>query len=209
MRLRPATDADAPAMLGIYAPFVRSTAISFELDPPAPAEFARRLRENREHAAWLVCADDSPDTTSAGRPPIAGYAYGSRFRPRPAYRWSIEVTVYIHPAHHRRGIGLALYTSLLACLRVQGFQTATAGIALPNPASVRLHERLGFTSVGVFHAAGFKFAAWHDVLWMELALGDRPASPRETLTTAQAERTPEWSRAIAAGQALLKPAPPR
>ena len=194
LRLRTARDADAAGMLAIYEPFVRTTAISFELEPPDLTEFTRRVRETREYAPWLVCESDGA---------IAGYAYGSKFRPRPAYRWTIEVTVYVSPAFHRRGIGRALYEALLGCVRAQGYQGATAGIALPNDASIRLHESVGFRPIGVFHAAGFKLGAWHDVAWYELTLGSRGTAPAEPLTTANAQQTDEWHHALARGESLI------
>ncbi len=194
MQLRLGREDDAAAMLAIYAPFVRTTAISFELEPPDLAEFCQRIRDTLEYAPWLVC-----DHGGA----IAGYAYGSKFRPRAAYRWTIEVTVYVSPAYHRRGVGRALYTALLNCLRCQGFQTATAGIALPNDASIRLHESVGFRPVGVFHAAGFKLGAWHDVAWYERSLGDRGPSPNEPVPTAAAMNLPGWRNAMQSGQEVL------
>lgn len=192
--IRLATEADAPAMLAIYTPYVRETAISFEAEPPPIEEFTQRVRSTLEYAPWLACVE---------RGQVAGYAYGGRWRPRAAYRWTIETTVYVARARHGRGVGRALYRALLACLKVQGFRTATAGITLPNDASVRLHERVGFEPVGVFHAAGHKFGRWHDVGWYELALGARVPDPPETIPTIEASLDPGWSAALAEASAGL------
>jgi L-amino acid N-acyltransferase YncA len=185
--IRLAREADAAQMLAIYAPVVRETAISFELEPPTEDEFRQRIRNVLEYAPWLVCEDNGD---------ILGYAYASRFRPRAAYQWTVEVTVYVHPDRHRRGVGRALYMALLECLRLQGYCTAVAVIALPNPASVALHESLGFAHIGVFHAVGYKHGQWHDVGWWELALRERDPSPAPPLRLHDVLDTPEWQEAL-------------
>lgn len=152
---------DVPAILAIYAPFVRDTAVSFEYEPPTLAEMERRLRAFQQEYPSLVCE-------RAGQ--VAGYAYASRFRSRTAYQWTAEVTVYVHPDHQRRGVAGTLYRSLLDRLRVQGFRTAVAGITLPNAGSVALHESLGFQPVGVFQRVGFKHGQWHDTGWWQIDL---------------------------------------
>ncbi len=110
---------------------------------------------------------------------LAGFAYASQHRTRAAYRWSVDVSVYVAPASHRLGIARRLYTALLGTLEEQGYRTAFAGIALPNDASTGFHRSMGFTEVGIYHRVGFKFGRWRDVLWLERALltGDEP--PRE------------------------------
>jgi phosphinothricin acetyltransferase len=161
MLIRPATRVDVEAMLAIYAPIVRDSAISFELEPPTPGEFARRLDAVPQGAPWLVAE-------SGGA--ILGYAYASKFRERAAYRFTVETTVYVRDDMRRRGVARALYAELFTQLRAAGFATALAVIALPNPASVALHESLGFRPVGVFHRVGFKFDRWHDTGWWEFDL---------------------------------------
>lgn len=188
--IRLARETDAPDMLAIYAPVVRDTPISFELVPPSPDEFAGRIRATLEFAPWLAWEE-------GGR--VVGYAYGGRWRAREAYRWTVEVTVYVHPEAHGRGVGRGLYTALFSCLCLQGFQTATAGVTLPNEGSVRLHESMGFRPIGVFHAVGFKFGRWHDVGWFERALGDHGPAPAETKSVAAASRDPAWEAALAPG----------
>lgn len=152
--IRTAEESDAEGVLSIYAPVVRETAISFELEPPSLEEMRERIRSLRGRLPWLVCAEG---------PEVCGYAYADRFRTRAAYQWSAEVTVYVSPTWRRRGVGQALYTSLLEALRLLGYRSAFAGIALPNPASVALHEALGFLPAGTFSTAGFKLGQWHDV----------------------------------------------
>ena len=193
-RTRIATAADAAPVQAIYGPVVRDTVISFEKDPPSVAEMRRRIADALATHPWLVCERDGA---------VVGYAYASRHRVRAAYDWSVDVSVYIHPAWHRRGIGRALYASLFAILRLQGYTNAYAGIALPNPGSVGLHEAVGFEPVGVYRQVGFKHGAWHDVGWWHLPLRPRPARPRPPRPLAEVQASPRWAAALAAGQALL------
>jgi len=181
--IRLARDADAAALAAIYAPWVRDTAVSFELEPPSPDEMRRRLETTLARWPWLVAADGDG---------IAGYAYASEHRARAAYRWSVDVTVYLDGAHRRRGLGRALYTALLPIVRAQGYRSAYAGITLPNAGSVGLHEAMGFRPVGVYRNVGWKHGAWHDVGWWELDLGAPAGDPAEPLTLAQVRRTSAW-----------------
>jgi phosphinothricin acetyltransferase len=166
--IRHATPADAGALLAIYAPFVRDTAVSFELEPPTVQSFGERIVRAQAKWAWLVAEHD-------GR--VAGYAYASAFRERAAYRFSVEMSAYVAPASRRNGIGRALYECLFEILIAKGYCTAFAGITIPNDSSVRFHRALGFSEVGVFRRAGWKLGAWHDVSWWQRRLQDGP--PRE------------------------------
>ena len=159
---------DVDAMLAIYAPVVENTAISFETAAPSADEFASRLDAVLARYPWLVCE-------IGGR--VAGYAYAGEFKTRAAYQWSVESTVYVHADFRRLGVGRAALASLFACLRLQGFRAAYAGIALPNAASVALHESMGFKRVGVYPKVGYKLGAWRDVGWWRLALADMPDDP--------------------------------
>ncbi len=193
--IRLAEEPDAERMLAIYAPIVRDTAISFELEPPTAEEFRQRIRDSKEFAPWLVCEMEGV---------ILGYAYAGRIRLRAAYQWSVEVTVYVNPEYHRRGVGGAVYTSLFECLRLLGFCGAIAVITLPNPASVSLHESLGFEPIGVFNSIGYKLGEWHDSGWWQLVLqehGPSPAPPRRLL---EALNTREWQNALDKGLSLLR-----
>lgn len=169
MLIRYATPDDAPAIHAIYAPIVESTGISFELLPPSVDEMRRRIASTMERYPWLVAMDGDS---------LAGYAYATSFRVRPAYQWSVEVSAYVAEAARGRGIGRTLYEALLPELAERGFVSAFAGIALPNEASIALHEACGFTKVGVFHRAGYKLGAWRDVGWWERALRGPDPEPR-------------------------------
>src|SRR5882672_78531 len=167
LKIRPATAADAASLLTIYRPFVESTAVSFETVAPTADEFASRIAKAVAGWQWLLAE-------RAGR--CIGYAYGSTHRERRAYRWSVGVSAYVHPSHHRQGVGRTLYERLLEDLAQKGFCNAYAGITMPNEGSIALHRSLGFESIGVFKAVGRKFGKWHDVAWFQRVLR---SSPRE------------------------------
>jgi L-amino acid N-acyltransferase YncA len=159
--IRPVEECDAARCAEIYAPFVADNWVSFELDPPGEDEMASRIADFGASHGWLVAEVDGH---------VAGYAYGSPHRPRPAYASSCDVAVYVDPAHSRRGIGRALYAALLPLLASKGFHAAFAGIALPNEPSIALHEAMGFTPVGVYREVGWKLGGWRDVGWWQRLL---------------------------------------
>ena len=165
LTIRQATEADARALLAIYAPYVEKTPISFETAAPSVDEFAGRIRKNLSAWQYLVAERDGG---------IAGYAYGSTHRERAAYRFSVEVSAYLDPRYHRQGIGSALYARLFEDLTAKGYCTAFAGITVPNDASIGMHRSVGFEMIGVFRNVGWKFDRWHDVAWMQRTLRDRP-----------------------------------
>jgi len=160
--IRSATTADAEAIQRIYAPFVLETVISFEEVPPTVEEMAGRITSTQKAHPWLVAVDGGK---------VCGYAYAGAHRERAAYRFSADTTVYIAPEAQRRGIGHMLYAELLPELKRRGVHMAFAGIALPNPGSVALHQSMGFAPVGVYREVGFKFGRWHDVGWWQRPLG--------------------------------------
>jgi L-amino acid N-acyltransferase YncA len=169
--LRDATGRDAGACAAIYAPYVTGTAVSFELEPPTADEMAARIAAAAARYAWLVLED-------GGR--VVGFAYGQAFRERAAYRWACETSIYLEARRRRSGGGRALYGALLARLAERGYRRAFAGMTLPNEASVGLHRALGFEPVGVYRRVGWKHGAWHDVAWVQKAIGpdqDPPAEP--------------------------------
>lgn len=145
------------------------SASSFEERAPTAEEFVRRIERTARTHPWLVAEDGEA---------VIGFAYGCPHRERAAYRWAADVSVYVAPEHHRRGVGRALYGSLLPLLVRQGLHVACAGITLPNDASVALHESFGFTPVGVYRRIGFKRGKWWDVGWWELELRE-PETPAE------------------------------
>jgi L-amino acid N-acyltransferase YncA len=183
--LRPAEERDADAIAAIYAPIVRDTFISFETEPPSASVMAERIEAIQQRYPWLVA-------TMGGA--VMGYAYGSALRPRAAYQWSVEVTAYVAESARGKGVGRRLYGCLLAMLRAQGFHGAFAGIALPNDASVRLHEAVGFRPLGVYREVGFKFGAWRDVGWWRLALADSGAPPNEPVAFPQLRERPGFGQ---------------
>ncbi len=171
-RVRCANAADAEGILAIYAPIVRNTAISFEIEPPTLAQMQSRIEATVAKLPWLVSESDRG---------IAGYAYASRHRERAAYQWSVDVSVYVAAECRGKGLGRRLYTPLLGMLEDLGYYSALAGIGLPNPASVALHESMGFRPIGIYHKIGYKLGAWHDVGWWECELrdhADEPEPPR-------------------------------
>ncbi len=184
-QIRMATGGDAEATRDIYAPFVAMSTVSFEAEPPDATEMARRISHQLETHPWLVCGDDER---------ILGYAYAGEFRVRAAYRWSCEVSVYL--AHEAQGAGLGrrLYRALFDLLARQGYRQAFAGVTLPNPASVALHESMGFEPIGVYRDVGFKLGAWHDVGWWQLALGDERGDPKPIVPIAQVAAAADWAR---------------
>jgi len=193
--IRLATLDDASGVQAIYAPIVRETAISFELEPPTVAEMEQRIVKTLEHLPWLVCER---------RGNILGYVYASQHRTRAAYQWSVDVSVYVHPNARRLGVGQALYRSLFALLVLQGFYNAYAGITLPNPASVGLHESLEFQPVGVYRAVGYKLGAWHDVGWWQLTLQSPVSPPNPPMDLRTARESAAWHTALATGLPCLR-----
>ncbi len=153
MELRLARPDDADGLRAIYAPIVADSAISFEYDPPTAEEMGDRVTKTIRDFPWLVAEDET----------IAGYAYAGAYAAREAYRWSASVSVYLREDARGQGLGQRLYRALFSLLEAQGYRQLVAGITLPNPASVRLHESLGFRPVGTYLSVGWKLGAWHDV----------------------------------------------
>ena len=190
MLIRAATADDADAITAIYAPIVRGTAISFELEPPSVDDMRARIAETLQTLPWLV----SVDATDA----VEGYAYASRHRERAAYQWSVDTTAYVRADRRGQGVGRALYGALLVALGDLGYCRAFAGIALPNAASIALHESMGFEAIGVYRSVGFKLGAWHDVGWWQRHL-QQPAVPTQPGSYADRQRSPS-SPALDAGK---------
>jgi phosphinothricin acetyltransferase len=152
--IRPATPADALAICGIYNHYVATTVISFEEAPVAIDEMAKRIADLSPTHPWYVAEEDGI---------VAGYAYAGPWRTRAAYRFAVESTVYVASERGGRGLGAKLYDVLLRDLADRGFHCVMGGIALPNPASVALHEKLGFVKVAHFREIGWKFGRRIDV----------------------------------------------
>ena len=173
MRIRAATPDDAAAIASIYAPYVEGSVVSFEVQAPGADEMAARMAAGAGVYPWLAAENEGGE--------ITGYSYACAFRPRPAYRFTVETTIYLRRDAQGRGLGRTLYAPLLELLRSQGFAQAIAAITLPNEASVRLHEAHGFSQIGTYERVGFKFREWRSVgLWQRALapLSTRPEEPK-------------------------------
>ena len=178
MLIRSAQVSDAPALLRIYAPYVRDTAITFEYDVPSEAEFAERIENTMKRYPYLVLEDGGE---------FIGYAYAGTFKARAAYDWAVETTIYLRQDAHDKGYGRALYTALEEELKRSHFLNAYACITWAEQedeylthASPRFHERMGYHLCGTFRQCGYKFGRWYDMIWMEKHLGDHGANPFPT-----------------------------
>ncbi len=165
--IRLAHPSDAPALLAIYAQSIQ-TPVTFEYELPSLEEFRERIRDISACYPYLVLEEDGD---------ILGYAYAHRLRERAAFAWDAELSVYLDDSTRGRGLGTELYTVLLELLRRQGVQAVYGCITSPNPASVALHERLGFRYCGAFHRTGYKDGQWWDVLWYEKQIGSGGTPP--------------------------------
>jgi len=214
--IRLATTDDAAAVAAIYAPYCDATVISFEETAPSTEEMARRISTIGATRPWIVLESASgPSEARSGRASasgggapraseeddarVIGYAYASPHNERAAYRWSVSTAIYIDGSHHRRGAGRALYTTLFALLRQLGYRQATAGITLPNPASVGLHTAFGFAPVGVYRQIGYKMGSWHDVGWYQVEIQPASARPADPRSVGEVVETSDWHDAVRRG----------
>ena len=193
--IRLAQESDAQQIQKIYAPFVEQTTVSFEIVPPTVGEMSKRITTTLAQFPWLVCSSDTR---------VLGYAYASTHATRAAYQWSVDVSVYVHPSARRGGIGSALYTVLFDILHRQGYFVAFAGIALPNQASVGLHESMGFVPIGVYPKIGYKLGAWHDVGWWQKDLCPRRFAPTPPVSISQIMALPDWESILTSGLSLMR-----
>ena len=159
--LRPCQPSDAKQICAIYNHYVRDTVVTFEEEPVADQEMAQRIADVTQRQPWLVLEQDDA---------IQGYAYATAWKTRSAYRHSVESTVYLAPSATGRGLGTRLYEALIAELRERDVHCVVGGIALPNAASVALHEKLGFQPIGRFSEIGRKFGQWVDVGYWQRVL---------------------------------------
>jgi phosphinothricin acetyltransferase len=180
-RIRRVRARDAEAIAALYRPYVEQSRITFELTPPDAAEIGARIARYGDRFPWLVA--EAQDGT------LAGYAYATMFRERPAYRFAAETSIYLAPMAQGHGAGLALYSLLLDILAAQGFVHAVGAITLPNPASEALHLRAGFAPSGAYRDIGFKLGEWATVGLYQKALNPLTDDPQEPLPLS---RTPAW-----------------
>ena len=194
--IRLAEKKDVKSILAIYQPFIENTPVSFEEIVPTVAQFWERIQKTLQDYPWLVCEINRD---------IAGYAYATAHRERASYRWTKEVSVYVHPDYIRCGIGCGLYTSLIELLKLQGVKNILAGITLPNKSSVAFHEKFGFSKIGVYRAVGFKLGRWHDVGWWEMKIDDPNNKPDKRLRKLdEIVDTEGWKAAIEMGIENIK-----
>ena len=158
--IRDARPEDAADLLAIYAPFVTDTTVSFELEVPSLEEFTRRIERTSARYAYLVAED-------AETGEVAGYAYNSSFRSRPAYDFASEISIYLAPAHQRHGLGSQLLDELERRMREQSMRMSEACITSDNAGSIAFHERHGYRICGEHHTCGYKLGQWLSVTWME------------------------------------------
>ena len=163
--IRNATNADSLAIADIHNHYILNTVVTFEEDTITAAEMQRRITDIEARYLWLVYEENGI---------VVGYAYAGPWKARSAYRYAVESTVYLHTAHTGKGIGKLLYAKLIEGLKEINIHSVIGGIALPNDASIKLHERLGFKNIGQFIEVGLKFGKWVDVGYWELILENKP-----------------------------------
>ena len=161
IEIRNAQVEDAANLVAIYAPYVEKTAITFETQVPTAEDFENRIKKTMEKFPYLVAIEEGQ---------IVGYAYASTYYARAAYDWTVELSVYVQKEARGKGVGTLLYTALEEELTARGFKNFLACIALPNPASIALHEKRGYEQVAHFKKIGYKFGTWHDIVWLQKSL---------------------------------------
>lgn len=171
--IRAATPDDAARIAAIYAPFVIGGTVSFEIDPPDARAMRGRMAASEGLYPWMVVTNGGDD---AG---VVGYAYATKFRDRPAYKYVVETSIYVAGDQQRGGVGRLLYEALIDTLRAQGFTQAIGAITLPNDASISLHESVGFRRAGVYREIGYKQGRWIDVGFWQCELNDSKVPPVE------------------------------
>ena len=158
LTIRPVSLSDAQAIQAIYAPYVEKTAITFEYEVPSVQEFEKRISKTIEKYPYLVAEENGQ---------VLGYAYASNYYARTAYDWTTVLSSYLHEDAHGRGLGSQLYDALEKELEKRGYLRFLACIAVPNEASISMHEKRGYVQVAHFPKIGYKFNKWHDIVWMQ------------------------------------------
>jgi phosphinothricin acetyltransferase len=176
MEIRVATEDDAEAILDIYGPIVRETAISFETEVPSVDEVRRRVRETLKTHPWLVAERDGE---------LLGYGYAHPFHERAAYRWSVEASMYVRPDARATGLGTGIGRAMTEILLRQNVVNVFGGTTLPNPASEGIFRSSGFELVGVWKKVGYKLGRWHDVAWYVRRIANPPGEPPEFIPFAR------------------------
>ena len=172
IKIRMARETDTEEILGIYAPYIKDTVITFEYEIPTLNEFKSRIRKISADYPYLVCTKDEK---------IVGYAYSHRHMERAAYQWNVELSVYIDNSYLHCGMGKALYSALIEISKLQNIQNIYGGVTSPNKNSEKLHEYFSFKKLGVYHNTGYKFGKWHDVIWFEKNISEYYGEPKQLL----------------------------
>jgi phosphinothricin acetyltransferase len=193
-QIRLAGPNDAAGILAIYGPYCESTCVSFEIVAPTVEQIQERISRVTADYPWLVGEIDGQ---------VVGYVYASRHHERAAYRWSVDVAVYVAAGQQRRGVGRILYEALFSILRDQGHFKAFAGVTLPNPASVGLHESLGFRPAALYRGVGYKFGRWLDVGWWQRDLQPEIDNPKDPQSFCSMHDSPSVAAVLADGQVKL------
>ena len=176
VEVRMAAPSDAQGILDIYAPYVRESFCTFETEVPSHEQMVEKIENYSQTRPWLVCTVNNT---------LASYVYASGHRDRAAYQWCCESSVYTHDDFQGKGIALQLYKALFAILEMQGYRNVYAAITLPNEASIKLHEKCGFTHFATFENIGYKLGEWKDVGWWKLRLNEYDAKPSPPLKVSE------------------------
>lgn len=182
LELRIARPEDAAALLEIYSPYVKETAITFDYQVPSQEEFQEKIRKTLENYPFLVGLRQGK---------IIGYAYAGVYYGKEAYKWMVETTIYLDQGARGKGDGQAFYEALENILKEMGILSLVACITDPNPASINLHKKLGFEKIGHFKSAGYKLGQWFDTIWMEKQIGDYQVPPQDVMTFKEWASMPE------------------
>lgn len=178
-QIRLAKEEDAEGILHIYRSYIVDSAISFETVVPTIEEMERRIHHSLNNHCWLVWEEGGE---------IGGYAYASQHHQRAAYRWAVDVSIYIGERWQGKNVGKALYSALFAILKLQGYYNAYSCICLPNPASEGIHEYFGFRKNAHYNKVGYKLGTWWDIGWWELFLLNKEIVPSEPVPTCMVDQ---------------------
>lgn len=193
--IRLVTPADAASCLEVYAPYVRTTAISFEYEVPTIPAFEKKIEKIMEQYPWLVCIYKNE---------VVGYTYGSMHRERTAYQWSPESTVYLKETFHQKGIARILYETLFDLLRMQGYFSIYASVLSSNNKSVAFHRKMGFEEIGLFKNIGYKLGTWHSNLWFQYFLQEHCVQPTAPLAINQIVKDEHFINILQSANEKLK-----
>jgi phosphinothricin acetyltransferase len=193
--IREVTVADAADIYNVYKPYVDNTAISFEAVTPSVEEIEYKIKKITEMYPWLVCEHQGK---------VVGYAYGSTHRERPAYKWSVESSIYVDEAFHGAGIARILYETVFAILKLQGYCSVYAGVLSSNEKSCRFHEAIGFSEIGIFKHIGYKLGKWHSNKWYQLFLDESDTAPNAVRPTTEIKASAAYAEFLASANRKLK-----